>query len=70
MPIIKGYTIYLYSQNRSCLYYFPVDGTNKKAALNLGKGIAKLFSDYYKSIPIQHGISRITVEVEEYKPNH
>lgn len=61
---IKAYTLYFYSAGNSCLTHFLVDGTNKEKALKLGKGMAKLLEDYYKTDmwPI-----KITVTVEEYK---
>lgn len=65
MPTIKGYTLYFYSQNNSCLTYFGVDGTSKKKILKLGKDMAKLLEEYYAAAmwPI-----KITVKVEEFKP--
>jgi hypothetical protein len=67
MPIINGYTVYFYAnKSKSCLLYFSIDGTSKAKALQLGRGIAKLWEDYYASFGWK---TKITVKVEEYKPN-
>lgn len=64
MPIIKGYTLYFYSHNNSCLTYFGIDGTSKKKALKLGKDMAKLLEEYYATHMWK---IKITVTVEEDK---
>lgn len=68
MPIIKAYTLYFYSQNKSCITYFAVDGTSKAKALRMGKEIAKTILDYYKSDGM-YWLTKITVKVEEYLPH-
>lgn len=65
MSKIKGYTIYFYSHNNSCLTHFSVDGTGKKKVSKLAKDMAKLLQEYYAS---QIWEIEITVTVEEYKP--
>lgn len=65
MPRTKGYTLYFYSQNNSCLTYFGVDGTSKKKVFRLGRDMAKLLEEYYAT---QMWKIKITVTVEEHKP--
>lgn len=65
MPIIKGYTLYFYSNSGSCILHFGIDGTSKKSVLKLGRQMAKLLQDHYANMPWG---TKITVKVEEYKP--
>lgn len=69
MPITKAYTLYFFSQNNSCIIYFGVDGTSKAKVLKMGKKIAEILFDYYKSEGME-SLTKITVKAEEYKPNH
>ena len=57
--------MYFYSKSGSCILYFGIDGTSKKQVLKLGRSIAKLLQDHYKSMSWG---AKITVKVEEYKP--
>lgn len=65
--LIKGYTVYIMSPNGSCIFYFGIDGTNKKKVLKLAKGIAKMVEDYYNTEMWKVG--KLSATVEEYKPN-
>jgi hypothetical protein len=64
---MKAYTLYFYSQSRSCITYFGVDGRSKSRALKMGKEIAKIILAYYKADKMPW-LTRVTVEAEEYKP--
>ena len=47
---MKGYTLYFYSQSRSCILYFSVDGNSKKRALKMGREMAAILLAYYKAL--------------------
>jgi hypothetical protein len=64
MAIIRGYTVYFYV-GKSCLLYFAIDGTSKKKAVRLARGIAKLWEAYYADFGWK---KKIRVEVEAYIP--
>ena len=63
---MKAYTLYFYSQSRSCILYFSVDGRSKTRALKMAKEMAKIMLAYYKADSMPY-LTKMTVEVEEYK---
>lgn len=64
---MKAFTLYFYSQSRSCITHFCVDGRSKARALKMGKEIAKIMLAYYKADRMPW-LTEVTVEAEEYKP--
>jgi|GEM_PF-6207570 len=65
---MKAFTLYFYSQNGSCITYFGVDGKSKARVLRMGREIAQIMLDYYKSGGMPW-LTKITVKAEEYKSN-
>lgn len=65
---MKSFTVYFYSQSRSCILYFGIDGRSKARVLKMGMEMAKLMMAYYKADSIRWG-TKITVEVERFNAN-
>lgn len=65
---IKSYTIYFLSASGSCIFYFGIDGTNKKKVTKMANEMAKLVEAYYKTE--MWSIGKVSTQVEEQKPHH
>lgn len=63
----KSYTVYFMSSNNSCIFYFGIDGTNKKTVTKMAKQMALIVETYYNTEMWK--IGKVSVNVEEYKSN-
>lgn len=64
---IKGYTVYIMSQDGSCICHFGIDGTSKKKVYKMAREIAASIQNYYKTYLWDLG--KVSAKVEEYKPH-